>query len=72
MFPMLKHGKVEMDAKTVKASIDFERDNTSRKEKKEIDFVKLVKEYESLFPELSPTGEKLYINTGALTFWFYL
>ena len=61
MFPKLKHGKVEMDAKPVKASIDFEIDNTSRKEKKEIDFVKLVKECESLFPELSPTGEKLYI-----------
>ena len=61
LFPKLKHGKVEFETKVVKGSLDFDSNGVSKKEKNEIDFVKLVKDCESIFPELSPTGEKLYM-----------
>lgn len=61
LFPKIKNGKITVDTSIIKATVDFENAETSKKERDEVDFVKLVKECEELFRNLSPTGERLYI-----------
>lgn len=61
MFPKITHGKVSIDAKYIKAEMDMDFNSNIKDTPREIDFDSLINDCESLYKNLTPREEKLYL-----------